>query len=136
MSILKSLKSKISNIFGAPIGNSLQELEMPSNEEDRASLFFNLDKDGPDYDIQVKTALEKSSVFKFQGFITKCTETMHARASPDRTFFFINKVGFHISLSIQGFVDKNMGPHQLFFAIHGCRPTEFRGPLEKSIFSS
>ena len=91
----KSLKSKISNIFGAQIGNSLQELESPSNEEERASLFFNLDQDGPDYDLQVKTALEKSSVFKFNGYITKCTETMHARASPDRTFFFINKVSFH-----------------------------------------
>ena len=100
LSILKSLKSKISNIFGAPIGNSLQELGIPSNEEDRASLFFNLDKDGPDYDIQVKTALEKSSVFKFKGFITKCTETMYARASPDRTFFFINKVGFYISFLV------------------------------------
>ena len=116
LSIRKSLKSKISNIFGAPIGNSLQELEIPSNEEDRASLFFNLDRDGPDYDMQVKTALEKSSVFKFKGFITKCTETMHARASPDRTFFFINKVGFHIGYFFPGFPDQHLGPHQRFFS--------------------
>ena len=117
LSIRKSLKSKISNIFGAPIGNSLQELEIPSNEEDRASLFFNLDRDGPDYDMQVKTALEKSSVFKFKGFITKCTETMHARASPDRTFFFINKVGFQIGFFVPGFPDQHLCPHQLFFII-------------------